>query len=574
MKPLLAVLLLGLPTCVMATDELAFWSVNAMTRIFPNTPPRVVDEIHLHACQNSTEAVQFIVTAPGSIQRETRIVVSPWYGPESPSAPLTTLYQEHFVRIVTSSPHAPLPPGDYPDPLVPSANGQYLILPTDLPDSNSSVSNQPWWLDVKIPPETTAGEYRATVSVYTDTEHRSIPLKLTIWPIKLPERPTLRSAFVAHWGRVAEIHGLARNGQDQGLRTLTTQYHRLLAEHRLTADSLDPVIDLAVDGTIRAMSVKEYEDRFQRQQATSLPVPISATWPFADPLGKDRESTIRYLASFMQVMKQHGWERFCFLDCPVDEPESATAYEQVRAWGQLCDQASRSCGIPLPLLCTEQPAPSKSEWGSLIGAVHIWVPYLGELWHAPNQMDPSILLKQRQSAGDEIWTYVAMVQYPKNFLRQASDHPIDHHPPAWLLDYAPMNFRITAWLCAANDWSGLLYWDTIHWPSGADPWRNPATFREGSTVYNGDGCLMYPTTQGPVPSMRLKWLRAAFEDHALIQLAREAGLKVFVDQQVATIARGIADWDANPASLLTTRKQIGEALTRHQTRALFSTQRP
>ena len=574
MKTLLAALLLGLPACLMAGDAAAFWSVDSMTRILPNTPPRVVDEIQLHACRNSTEAFQVIVTAPGSIQRQARITVSPWRGSQSQVAPLTTLYQEHFVRVTTSSPHAPLPPGDYPDPLVPSANGRYLIYPTDLPLADSSMTNQPWWIDVKIPASTMAGDYRATVSLTTETEQRSIPIKLTVWPITLPERPALRSAFVAHWGRVAEIHGLARNGQDPELRTLTTQYHLLLAAHRLAADPLDPVIDLAPDGSIRSISVKEYEDRFQRQHATSLPVPMTSTWPFADPLGKHRESAIRFLASFMQVMKQHGWEKFCFLDCPVDEPESATAYEQVRAWGNLCHEASRASGIRLPLLCTEQPLPSKSEWGSLAGAVDIWVPYLGELWHSPDQPDPSILLKQRQAAGDEIWTYVAMVQYPKRFLRNTADHPIDHHPPAWLLDYAPMNFRITAWLCAANDWRGLLYWDTVNWPSGADPWRDPATFRQGTTVYNGDGCLIYPTTKGPVPSMRLKWLRASFEDHALIQLAREAGLKMFTDQQVNSIARGVADWDADPAPLLDARRKIGEALARHQTRALLSTQRP
>ena len=574
MKTLLVVFLIGLPACLQSADATAFWSVDSMTRISPDTPPRVIDEIQLHACQNSTEAFQVVVAATASIQKQTRIAVSPWKGPESPAAPLTTLYQEHYVRVTTSSPHAPLPPGQYPDPLAPSADGRFLKLPMDLPLADSSITNQPWWIDVKIPPNTLAGDYHATVSLTTDTHQRSIPVKLTVWPITLPDRPTLRSSFVAHWGRVAEIHGLARDGQDAKLRALTSQYHNLLAEHRLATDSLDPVIDLAANGSIRSMSVTEYEDRFEKQHATSLPVPMTARWPFSDPLGQHRESAIRYLASFMQVMKQHGWERFCFLDCPVDEPESANAYEQVRAWGRLCHEASRACGIHLPLLCTEQPNPSKSEWGSLVGAVDIWVPYLGELWHSPDQPDPSILLKKRQAAGDEIWTYVAMVQYPNGFLRNASDHPIDHLPPAWLLDYAPMNFRITSWLCAANHWRGLLYWDTIHWQSGSDPWRDPATFREGTTVYNGDGCLIYPTTKGPVPSMRLKWLRASFEDHALIQLARKAGLNIFTDQQVSSIARGIADWDADPAPLLNARRQIGEALARHQTRALLSTQRP
>ena len=554
----------------MGRDAPAFWSVDSMTRISPHTPPRAVDEIHLHACRNATEAFQLVVTATDSIQKQSRIIVSAWKGPESPSVPHTSLFQEHFVRVTTSSPNAPLPPGDYPDPLVPSASGQYLKFPTDPPLSSDSPSNQPWWVDVQVTTDTTPGDYHATVSLRTATELRSIPLTLTVWPITLPTRPTLRSSFVAHWGRVAEIHGLARDGQDPGLRALTTQYHQLLAEHRITADSLDPLMDLATDGTIRSMSVKEFEDRFEKQHATSLPVPMSATWPFADPLGKDRESAIRFLASFMKVMKLHGWERFCFLDCPVDEPDSAAAYEEVRGWGSLCDQASRSCGIRLPLLCTEQPLPSKPEWGSLVGAVNIWVPNLGEFWHSPHQPDPSILINQRQAAGDEVWTYVAMVQYPKNFPRNVSDHPIDHHPCFWLLDYAPMNFRITSWLCAANDWQGLLYWDTLHWPSGTDPWRDPATFREGTTVYNGDGCLMYPTTHGPVPSLRLKWLRASFEDHALIQLARESGLGDFTDQQVRGIARGVADWDADPARLLNARHRIGETLAGHIKRVLYS----
>ena len=85
----------------------------------------------------------------------------------------------------------------------------------------------------------------------------------------------------------------------------------------------------------------------------------------------------------------------------------------------------------------------------------------------------------------------------------------------------------------------LLPW----WPGAADPWGPNDDF--GKT---GDGVLIYPgnhdgldapkgsptgiALDGPIPSYRLKMIRAGLQDWAMFILAEQKGLGDFARQQV------------------------------------------
>jgi hypothetical protein len=545
----LAALLLAVPA--IAHCSLALWSAPSMERISRTSPPRSADVISLAAARNAWESVQVIVNATSAEQAQASFVITPFTSADGSILPPAQLYQEGYVKVTTASPHSPLGTGEYADALIPASDA------TPTKEYFPGTFNQPWWLDQFIPADAAPGLYSATVTCQTNDSKRTLEVELTVWPVTLPDRSTLRSSFGANWCRVAEIHNLPAYATSSVLRSKVREYQTVLAAHRLTPEPMYPEIEVAADGTIKSFPIEELRPYFENLHATSFALPICASWPFADPLGKHRAATIKYLSNVIQAMHKRGWGRGCFVDCPVDEPASAKAYDQVRAWGAICHAAAEKSGLAVPLLCTISPT-LHDEWGSLIHSVDIWTPSVGDI--LLDSQAPTSMIKSRQAEGEIVWAYTAMVNYPDSFVAQHPDNPIDQHPPAWLIDYAPMNYRIMAWQCAANNWQGLLYWDTIHWGDDSDPWQNPATFTEPGRVYNGDGCLMYPSSKGPLASIRLKWLRQGMEDHCLLELARQAGLTDLVNHEVKSIAPSIAGWSADPKSLLEARLRIGNAL--------------
>jgi hypothetical protein len=72
----------------------------------------------------------------------------------------------------------------------------------------------------------------------------------------------------------------------------------------------------------------------------------------------------------------------------------------------------------------------------------------------------------------------------------------------------------------------LLYWETAHWEEVNDPWVDPATYAHWGYTYNCEESLFYPGKveevgcDGPVASMRLKWLREGIEDYEYIEKLR------------------------------------------------------
>jgi hypothetical protein len=105
--------------------------------------------------------------------------------------------------------------------------------------------------------------------------------------------------------------------------------------------------------------------------------------------------------------------------------------------------------------------------------------------------------------------------------------------------------RIMMWGSWYEGATGFLYWQILGWDAMA-PWG--PTVGYGKT---GDGMLVYPgnhdgtkaptgsptdvAIDGPVPSYRLKMVRAGLQDWALFTLADQKGLGTMARAQVATV---------------------------------------
>jgi hypothetical protein len=231
--------------------------------------------------------------------------------------------------------------------------------------------------------------------------------------------------------------------------------------------------------------------------------------------------------------------------------------------------------IKVPLLITEQPTPDEADWGSLVGYVDIWSAHTSAVWQDLESAKPAREIEKRLKAGQEVWAYTALVQAPEEW-KEKQGRPakiFESQPPVWLTDYPPMNYRILAWLMPLHGLTGLTYWDTSFWPDGDfDVWADAGTYpHDNDEIYNGDGQLIYPARlqrhghEGPVASLRLKWMRESADDYDYIHLLSQRGFKNLALEAGQTFARGLGDWNDNVTALYAARQRMGDVLEKLNT---------
>ncbi|MFN8598691.1 MAG: DUF4091 domain-containing protein, partial [Anaerolineae bacterium] len=120
--------------------------------------------------------------------------------------------------------------------------------------------------------------------------------------------------------------------------------------------------------------------------------------------------------------------------------------------------------------------------------------------------------------------------------------------------------RLMLWGSWYEGATGFLYWDTTDWHE-SNPWGPNVDYNK-----TGDGVLIYPgnhdgtdaaqgygspndiTLDGPVPSYRLKVIRAGLQDWALFKLAEQRGYGGYARDQVARAygQLGRCEWSGCP----------------------------
>ena len=216
--------------------------------------------------------------------------------------------------------------------------------------------------------------------------------------------------------------------------------------------------------------------------------------------------------------------------------------EPLRAWARNLHQAG------VKNLVTMKPRAELLNDGSLSGrsAVDIWalLPVMFE--------QAGGALKMVRDKGDEVWSYNALAQ--------------DGYSPKWLIDYAPINFRIQpGFMSQSLGLTGLLYWRVDHWTQ--DPWRDVNNVgRFGDYNAPGEGMLVYPGEaaglRGVAPSMRLKWLRDGVEDYEYVELLKHRGRGDWALDQVRSVACDWKHWSRSSAKSEQVRLALGQELDR------------
>ncbi|MFB3880279.1 MAG: S-layer homology domain-containing protein [Armatimonadota bacterium] len=235
----------------------------------------------------------------------------------------------------------------------------------------------------------------------------------------------------------------------------------------------------------------------------------------------------------------------------ADVDEAIADYAPIAPYAYLADEVYTSCDSSTPL----------ENWSEeLRGRVKTMVtiaPRVGWEWLdifvTLPKFDVSADVAAAQDRGSEVWSYNCLSQ--------------DGYSPKWLLDYAPINYRIQpGFLNWRRNLTGLLYWRVDYWSGGTgDPWTSGEVY--SSSSYPGEGMLVYPGAKigmasgTVVPSMRLKYLRDGVDDFDYLTLLAASGQSDWAQGVATPIATDWHTWTRDSAALEAARRQLGERLS-------------
>jgi hypothetical protein len=509
------------PSVLRSQTSMAVWVVPSLVRVGPTDAAGNISSISLAGARGEYVDTQIIVTAPSSTTlTDVDVIVTDLIGPGGAVLAQSnySLYREHYVSFDTGSldfgPFAtnrPLPPGTYPDPLIPfndpetglplSGNGASLQA---VPFTVAAGHNQPIWIDLFIPREASTsppGVYTGSIIVTSSHGDITVPVSLTVWNFELPLVPSEKTLFFVFDNR----RGVVEANQTVLLRHKIMpmrMWNPAFAPSQIADFGLSRT-DLAYYGAATCDSI--------------APAPSVA----------DIQSQVAQYPPGLS------------LDIyPADEVSGCTAiYPALKEWARNAHAAG------VKIVITMQPDPALYDDGSGTGAPAV------DYWAMLPRMWPTSLA----GIPGELWSY--------------NDLGGDGYSPKWQIDFLPINYRIQAgFLNQMLGATGLLYWAVEHWPDEVTAWDNVLFGPLSGAYWPGEGILIYPGarvgTTEPAPSMRLKYLRDGIQDYEFVELLKKRGQQSFINSVIKPIATDWHNWTQEQAVLEAVRLQAGEHLDR------------
>ncbi len=463
-----------------------------------------------------------------------------------------TFFREYFIDftgVKADTGNVPVPAMSatndplLPDPLVPLIN-PYTGNNAGQPFNVAANSNQPIWVDIQIPTGTTAGTYTGTIHVTSAQGSTDVPLSVTVWNIDLPDMRTVTTHFAMDFNNFIEYHAGIYDCDNTGKNcylnenpqclTIVKRYEELAHEHRIdTGEVFAPDPD---NGCAVPTDWTDYDARMTPYMSGTYwadGIPSSRMNPPFSPgqtYGVDACTQSQYVAlstAWATHLKTNGWfDRAVVYAYDEPPPSAFPAIAQGSAWLQEGDPDWKA-----HVMDTTAPNTGNiSVLGPAIGIFTVNLPYYDnwDLQHEYGRADwPGLI-----SSGTQLWFYESDSVTP----------PYPTFASNTLDGLEPVMAMWGSWYEKAT---GFLYWDVASWDVKA-PWGPKIDY--GLT---GDGVLLYPgnhagtnaplgsptevTIDGPIPSYRLKMVRAGLQDWALFKLADSKGLTSMVQTQVAQV---------------------------------------
>ena len=486
--------------------SVTFATFPSITRLTPNVDVDAGGEtIDLEAARGEREGGQLVAWAA---KGEPRVVLQVGdlraKGGARIPADRVHAYIEQAMTVEQGSPASRS--GVYVDPLIP-ADGRDVVLAND--------ERLLAWIDVAVPADAKVGTYVGTVRVRRagkdgapvrghegdgdggdsdpgDGVLARVPIRVQVRAAQLPKVPTLASHVGLDQSQLVRFEEVAAGSTE--LRDVTDRYAKLLADSRLSIGDVGAIPAGTLPGHRGLAGDEEYLERvFGRRGVASVRIPFYVTYPFEDPLGRDRAAAVRYLRAAAKWARARGWADRMYVFA-FDEPNDADA-GAVRELDELLREADPG----LRQLVTREASARQFQ-----GAVDIWGPNV-----SPTRFRPADVTREHRRRNDTWWypSITTFQPYPTLFIDELRPAP-----------------RALGWLAWRYGIDGFLYWTATHWQEVEDPYRDPGTYNETDVVGNGDGVLVYPggpigLPGTPIPSVRLFQLRDGIEDHDLLAMA-------------------------------------------------------
>lgn len=482
------------------------WVQDSLEHIMLDEHPQDVSNIHLYAARGEYESFQIAINAPKDDFTVANVEISDLkgFGDRVLSKSDITLYREHYVEVTKPSPTwggtkvKPLGKGWYPDGLIPFVDPQTGVdlVGAELdaiPFKLKKGFNQTIWVDIFVSRDTPSGDYQGIYTVNSNLGKVSGKILLTVWNFELPEKPSLKSAFLS-W---------EQNDKNTLIELLK---HRVMPAANINPEDERELID--------------------QWGLSALRLPF---WSGADYRTCSMASAPKAAAIREEGLK-HQLDLMLYVYA-TDEIDNCKGLKATfKEWSNSIHQAG------IKHLAVMAPVPE------FYDQVDIWV-VNSERYDAAGEKITEVL---RQ--GKEIWFYTFFVFGGSVPNWQIDFQPINHRIAQGFINQSLgltgfLYWRVDTW--TDDPWNNV---DTNPHPD--TPEHYPG---EGMLIYPGTQVGI----SGSVPSMRLKWIREGVEDYEYIEILKRGGYHDWAMKAVGEVAQDLHNWNQDPAVLNAVRLKLG-----------------
>ena len=553
-----------------AAAAMTVWTEHIAHKVQPTTAAGPASSIDLQGARRSYEAAQIVVRAAGGALDG----VSMTAGDLSDGAGHTiaasnvTFFRQAFIDFTgvdESEPgsqpvpaHSPTADPNLPDPLIPFTDPYTsTVRPVGAPFGVAAERNQPVWVDFYIPEATAAGAYTGAITVTASGQPGlAVPVTLIVWDIVLPDMRAVTTYFQMHTDSVIGYHRntYACSGGNCWLdwtpysRVVVKRYEELAHAHRIdTGQSFIPDPDngcnlpaswSAYDAALQPYMNGAYWSDGVPSSWLRAPFSPGVTWGLETCSDAQYTNLAQAWAAHLQAQ---GWFTRT-IAYAADEPDPSQ-FAAIAHDSQLMQAGN--AGWKAQIMDTVEPDPASAP--TLNPALGVYCVCLScyDHWRQNQTAYGRAEWPALFAQGIKLWFYES----------NAQSDPYPTFATNTLLGVEP---RIAMWGSWYEKASGFLLWDTVAWDDN-NPWGPNVGYGK-----SGDGVLIYPghhdgtlaphgspagvAVDGPIPSYRLKVIRAGLQDWALFKLAETRGYTTYVRSEVARVYGqfGGCDWSGCP----------------------------